>query len=121
MGRQYNEEFKKQIVAASYVDGESVASVARRFAVNDSAIYYWRKRYGRPIDDNVEHVSTPSAFIPITVCDEEEPLSALETAPTQQAPDRWQVTISAGLDRCVKIDGAFDLESLIKLVRGVTP
>jgi transposase-like protein len=119
MGRQYNEEFKKQIVAASYSEGVSVASVARRFEVNDSAIYYWRKRYGHPIDESETSVDASSAFIPITVCDEEKPLSAVETAPTQQTLDTWQVTISMGLDRHVKIDGAFDLPSLIKLVRGV--
>ena len=119
MGRQYNEEFKKQIVSASYAEGVSVASVAQRFEVNDSAIYYWRKRYGRPINENVATVAKPSDFIPITVLPEEEPPAPLETAPTQQPPNRWQVTISMGSDRCVKIDGAFDLESLIKLVRGV--
>lgn len=119
MGRQYNEEFKKQIVAESYAEGVSVASVARRFEVNDSAIYYWRKRYGRPIDKGVENVAAPSAFIPITVCDEEEPLSAFDTAPTQKTPDTWQVTISMESNRCVKIDGAFELLDLIKLIRGV--
>ncbi len=89
MGRHYNEEFKKQIVAASYVDGVSVASVARRFEVNDSAIYYWRKRFRCPADEGV--AASPS-FVPIVVCDDDP---QLETSETEQAPspNSWQVTI----------------------------
>ncbi len=116
MGRQYNEEFKKQIVEASYVDGVSVASVARRFEVKDSAIYYWRKRFGRPTD---ERVAASPNFVPIVVYDDEP---SVDTSEAEQAPipNSWGVTISMGSDRCINIDGAFDLPSLIKLLRGVS-
>jgi len=49
MGRCCSKKFKKEVVAASYAEGVSAASVARQFEVPDSALYYWRKRYGRPI------------------------------------------------------------------------
>ena len=118
MGRQYNEEFKKQIVAASYVDGVSVASVAQRFEVNDSAIYYWRKRFGRPIDESTTSVSSSSDFIPIVISDEEAPVEVLGTDDLPSL-NSWQVTISMGSDRQVDINGAFELPDLIKLIRGV--
>ena len=118
MSRQYNEEFKKQIVAASYVDGVSVASVARRFEVNDSAIYYWRKRYGRSIDENVTDVATSPNFVPIVVCDDEPSVDASE-AEQATSQNSWHVAISMGSDFRVDIDGSFELPDLIKLLRGV--
>lgn len=117
MGRHYSEEFRREVVAASYVDGVSIASVARRFEVADSALYYWRKRYGRSIDEGETTVAAPSNFIPITVSP--DPPASLEVEQVQ-SQDTWRVTISIGSDRRVEIDGAFELESLIKLVRGVS-
>jgi transposase-like protein len=93
----------------------SVASVARRFEVNDSAIYYWRKRYGRPNDESV--AASPN-FVPIVVYDDGP---SVDTSEAEQAPspNSWGVTISMRSDRCINIDGAFELPDLIKLLRGM--
>lgn len=40
--KKYDQEFKKQAVK-KYLDGQSVASVARELGVNENTIHKWRK------------------------------------------------------------------------------
>ncbi|MBW7851694.1 MAG: transposase [Rhodospirillales bacterium] len=44
--RSWPEELKREIVAATYEPGASVAGVAWRYGVNDNQIFAWRKRLG---------------------------------------------------------------------------
>jgi transposase-like protein len=43
--RSWPEALKREIVAASFVPGTSVAVVARRYDVNADQVFSWRKRY----------------------------------------------------------------------------
>ena len=40
--RKYDEEFKKEAVK-KYLDGQSVASIAREIGVNENTIHKWKK------------------------------------------------------------------------------
>lgn len=53
-GRRYRswpEALKREIVAASFAPGSSVARVARHYEVNANQVFTWRKRYraGLPV------------------------------------------------------------------------
>ena len=39
--RKYDQEFKKQVVK-KYLDGQSVASIAREIGVNENTIHKWK-------------------------------------------------------------------------------
>ncbi|WP_081608954.1 IS66-like element accessory protein TnpA [Paramagnetospirillum caucaseum] len=46
--RSWPEALKREIVAATFEPGASVAAVARRYEVNANQLFTWRKRFGPP-------------------------------------------------------------------------
>ena len=67
-GSKYTDDFKRQLIAESSVDGVSVPMVAQRHGVPDNRIYAWRSD-GRfqPVILNVNEGGAPVSSVAITV------------------------------------------------------
>jgi transposase len=67
---------KREIVAATYEPGASVAGVARRYGVNDNQVFAWRKRLGPPGVGASAHMVPVVVTEDMTATGREEPSSA---------------------------------------------
>jgi len=65
---------KREIVAATYEPGASVAGVARRYGVNDNQVFAWRKRLGPPGERMSSHM------VPVVVSEDETATVRVETS-----------------------------------------
>jgi transposase-like protein len=63
--RSWPEARKREIVAASFAPGASVARVARRYEVNANQVFAWRKRYRESLPAAQDR--TAVAMVPVTV------------------------------------------------------
>ncbi|AVM72916.1 IS2 repressor TnpA [Magnetospirillum gryphiswaldense MSR-1] len=63
--RSWPEDLKREIVAATYEPGASVAGVARRYGVNDNQVFTWRKRFGGQQGETV-----PAHMVPVVVAED---------------------------------------------------
>jgi len=72
--RSWPEELKREIVAATYEPGASVAGVARRYGVNDNQVFAWRKRLGPPGE------RTSSHMVPVVVTEDETATARVATS-----------------------------------------
>jgi len=113
--KKHSVAYRREVVAASYSGGGSIASVARRFGVSENALYAWRKAYRATIQDGIQ-ADTPS-FIPVSVVDDEGDPAA--SSDPSNARDTCRVSVHLGGDRRVEVEGAFPLCDLITFVRGV--
>lgn len=69
--RSWPEVLKREIVAATFEAGASVAAVARRYEVNANQVFTWRKLFGAPGTDTM----TPS-LVPVVLTGEPPPLAS---------------------------------------------
>ena len=99
--RAWPEALKREIVAASFAPGSSVAEVARHYDVNANQVFNWRKLYG---DDPRAPAVLSSApqLIPVMVTGERDavatqPLSVAETIEIDLA-DKYRVRVGSGFD-----------------------
>ena len=112
-GRRYRShppEFKRQLVAASYLPGASVARVAQAHGINANQLFAWRKL----LRDQALSTSTPSEmiFMPVSVRD---PIAAGTTASTNAEnghPGRMELTVGKA---CLTIHGSPDT-TLLRIV-----
>jgi transposase len=117
-GRRYRShppEFKRQLVAASYLPGASVARVAQAHGINANQLFAWRKL----LRDQALSTSTPSEmiFMPVSVRDPIADLSiaAGTTASTNAEngqPGRMELTVGKA---CLTIHGSPDT-ALLRIV-----
>jgi transposase len=94
--RSWPEAVKREIVAASFEPGASVAVVARRYEVNANQVFSWRKLYrqgllgsGRP------------ALVPVAVADvpaAEPPLPGATDAIEIEVPGGYRIRVGSGVD-----------------------
>lgn len=116
---KYEEDFKRDVVYASYAGTESIVSVSRRFGVSQNTIYTWRRLYGR---DAVREHGGGVAFIPVGVAGDPAYASpaAERIAPGSEEPRHdYAVTVMRGVDRKIAVSGAFSLSDLVSFVRSV--
>ena len=84
--RSWPEPLKREIVAATFEPGASVAAVARRYEVNANQLFGWRKLFGPPGLDTM----TP-ALVPVVLTGEVPSL-----APPIFPDDRIEIELASG-------------------------
>jgi transposase len=94
--RSWPETLKREIVAASFEPGASVAVVARRYEVNANQVFSWRKLYR----DGLLGSGGP-ALVPVTVA--EVPTDVAPTASAAdtieiEAPGGYRIRVGSGVD-----------------------
>lgn len=116
--KKHSVAFRREVVSASYSDGGSIASVARRFGVSENALYAWRKAYRSTIQADIQ--DDPPSFIPVFI--DADRAAMPDPAPSSDPPitrDTCRVSVHLGGDRRVEVEGVFPLCDLITFVRGV--
>jgi transposase len=84
--RSWPEPLKREIVAATFEPGASVAAVARRYEVNANHLFGWRKLFGPPGIDTM----TPG-LVPVVLTGESLPLAA-----PISPDDRIEIELASG-------------------------
>jgi transposase len=109
--RRWSEDFKRRVVAEASQAGVSAASVARRYELNDNLVFNWKRRYG-----------ADQVFLPVEVDTSASVPPALSvsarTSPAVIAGGRVEISLTDGT--CITVNGAFDLDDVIQLVRGLS-
>ncbi len=117
--RKWSDEEKCGIVAQTKVPGVSVPQVAHRYDVNANLIFKWVRdpRYGSVVENEPEMTN----FLPIEVTPNlpTPVLAAIE--PEQKRPDvPGSIKISLVSGHCIKINGTFDTEAVVRLARDLS-
>lgn len=107
-GSKYADDFKRQLVAESWVDGASVPMVSKRHGVPTNRIYAWRGDARFRSDG-----SAVDAFTPVEVADEADapPRSVILPAP------RIEITLENG--RRLSVSDGVDAGFVLELARGL--
>ena len=107
--RSYSKAFKRRVVAETLEPDASVAEVARRHGLNANMVFMWRgdPRFGPGRD--------APAFLPVEVRPAEIP--ATSELVTADANGQVEITLSSG--HRLTLRGAFDVDVVLRLVRGL--
>ena len=103
--RRWTEEEKRQIVAQTRISGMTVAEVARRYEVNTSLVFSWRR------DPRLGAEAAPEArpsFVPVEVM-----AGAMSEGP------ETVVEVALRNGHRVSVRGELDVEVLCRLVHGL--
>ena len=108
-GSKYTDAFKQKLVGESRADGVTVPMVANKHGVPTSRIYSWRgdARF-QPTD------TSPPAFTPIEVTDEEDQPQVVEQLPPEP---RIEITLENG--RKLSISNGVNVGFVLELARGL--
>ncbi len=111
--RRWSAEEKQRIVAQTKVPGSSVSEVARRYDVNANMIFKWARdpRFNR----SVEPESEETTFLPVEL--HASSASDPETVKDYNTPGRIEIRLATG--HRLEMSGAFDVDVVIRLVRGL--
>src|SRR5271170_4334457 len=98
--RSWPEALKREIVAASYAPGSSVAVVARHYDVNANQVFSWRKVYRD--EPRAPAFSSVPELIPVMVTAEQDAV-ATEPSPVAETIEidlagKYRVRVSSGVD-----------------------
>ena len=105
--RRWTEEEKRQIVAQTRIPGVTVAQVARRYEVDRSLVFTWRRD---PRLQSQESPETGASFVPVEVM-----AGAMSTG--SGAETVVEVALRNG--HRVSIRGELDVEALCRLVHAL--
>jgi transposase len=106
--RVWADDEKRRIVGQTRIPGVSVSQVARRYDVNANLVFKWLR------DPRFKPGEESAAFLPVEVIAE-----APRPVPDAAASDgKIEITLSNG--HRVSISGAFDPDSLSRLIRGLS-
>ena len=98
--RRWSEEFKRRVVCEAARPGVSVASVARRYDLNDNLVFNWKRRYG-----------VAPSFLPVEV--------SASSSPGPFTEGSVEIALANGTR--VRVSGVFDADGVARLVRGLSP
>jgi transposase len=104
--RRWTREEKCQIVEETFVEGRSVAQVARAHGVNANQVFDWRKQYHLGL---LSAGTKDIAFLPVVVTQNNTVAAAPLAATAPCAHGTIRVQMPAGE---VRIEGAVELEVL---------
>ena len=101
--RRWTQEEKRQIVAQTRIPGMTVAQVARRYEVNTSLVFSWRR------DPRLGEENAPEAsFVPVEVM-----------AGSMSGGSETVVEVALRNGHRVSVRGELDVEALCRLVHGL--
>ena len=106
--RLWDDDEKRRIVAQTRVPGISVSQVARRYDVNANLVFKWLRdaRFKSPEDE-------ACGFLPVEV------IAAAAPAILAVAPSDTKIEIALANGHRVSISGGFELDGVVRLVRGL--
>ena len=114
--RQHSEEFKRAVVAKSFVPGSSVARVARESGINANQLFTWRKQFG-----SMPSALTESAcqLLPIIALDS---VAASSPKADIAAPSRTTgaILLTVGPAQ-LRLEGAVDQATLAQVLARLLP
>ena len=103
--RRWTEEEKRQIVAQTRIPGMTVSQVARRYDVNTSLVFSWRR------DPRLGGEGSPEAsFVPVEV---------MAGAMSAGSGPETVVEVALRNGHRVSVRGELDVEALCRLVHGL--
>lgn len=110
--RRWPDDEKRSICLQTVAQGVSVAQVARRYAMNANLIFKWLRddRYAPAVD--VAPEADSPVFLPVEI----EASASLDLAVT--ATGRIEIELSCG--HRVTAEGAFDVDVLVRLLKGLS-
>ncbi len=110
--RRWPDDEKRSICLQTMAQGVSVAQVARRYAMNAHLIFKWLRdeRYA-PAVDVVPEADGP-VFLPVEI------EASARLAPTVAPTGRIEIELSSG--HRITTEGAFDVDALTRLLRGLS-
>ncbi len=112
--RRWPDDEKRSICLQTTAQGVSVAQVARRYAMNANLIFKWLRdeRYA-PAVDIVPEADGP-VFLPVEI----EASANLDPVVTATPTGRIEIELSCG--HRVTAEGAFDVDVLARLLKGLS-
>ena len=116
--RHWSDEEKHSICCQTQAPGVSVAQVARRYAMNANLIFKWLNDPRYAVDGIV---ADAQAFLPVEI--EAQPMAdavPLIEAPATSCSERagqLEIILPEGIR--LKVDGGFDGDALVRLVKGL--
>jgi len=112
--RRWPDDEKRSICLQTVAQGVSVAQVARRYAMNANLIFKWLRddRYA-PAVDVVPEADGP-VFLPVEI----EASTSLDPVVTATPTGRIEIELSCG--HRVTAEGAFDVDVLARLLKGLS-
>jgi transposase len=113
--RQHSDEFKRAVVAKSFVPGSSVARVARESGINANQLFTWRKQFG----------AMPSALtegacqlLPVIALDSVAASSPADIAAASRATGAILLTVGPAQ---LRLEGAVDQAMLAQVLARLLP
>lgn len=114
--RRWSDDEKRAIVAETFRDGRTVASVARRHELNPSMLFAWRKQYREVA--NLAVSPEPIGFAPVAIAPpEHNGLACLNEASSKCAP---VVELDFESGARLRIFGAADTDLVKAVVEAMT-
>jgi transposase len=118
--QKHSIEEKRRIVEETHVRGVSVATVARRHAVNANQVFAWRQLYRRGLLEVTNAQSAP-AMLPVKVItptllptERSAPRVVAKEAPRRIAADSIEIELGNG--RCIRVHGRVDIKALSRII-----
>jgi transposase len=106
--RSWPETLKREIVAASFAPGCSVAVVARQYNVNANQVFSWRKRYH---DAPLARSDRPAPrLMPVVITAEPDGVAEAPSAVAEK------IEIEVAGKYCVRIGSGFDRQALRRVL-----
>ena len=109
--KRWPEALKREIVAATLVQGAAVSVVARQYNVNANQVFIWRRRYGETSKPFAARPSS-SGLVPVTITP--GPADEVVTPPAPAVSD--VIEIEVGGDCRVRVGANFDGRALKRVL-----
>lgn len=110
--RQHSTEFKRAVVAKSYVEGTSVARLAREFGINANQVFTWRRQFAEW--QGTLNESPATALLPVTVLD------APAVADERVLPTPGAIVLTVG-EAQLRLEGSVDAATLAQVLARLLP
>jgi transposase len=104
--RKFTQAAKEAIVSETLSGETTVTDVARRYDVDRSLVYRWRREFGV-----AERLEEPCAFVPVKVQQAADAAIAMPGAATSSA-----IEIHVGRGRLVRVNRDFDASTLSRVL-----
>ncbi|MFT5946932.1 MAG: transposase [Paracoccaceae bacterium] len=119
--RLWTDEEKRSICLQTTAPGISVAQVARRYAMNANMIFKWLRdpRYTPEAGSGVPAIAPDAGgFLPVEIIDRPRHDGAPRAIEPVPAAGTIEIEVAGGHN--LRISGAYDLDALAPLIRGLS-
>ena len=110
--RQHSTEFKRAIVAKSFIEGTSVARLAREFSINANQVFTWRRQFADL--QGTLNEGPAAALLPVTVLD------TPDAADERVLPTPGAIVLTMGAAQ-LRLEGRVDAATLEQVLARLLP